>query len=167
MRATARLAGAFGGGGRIPGNIVFDAHDPATSELPFHLEIDRALFLENVERACPELEPENVSFPGQQVVVHIQSRHRLQMAANDALGNEMRDLRGLIAAMLDVVQRSGAYLQAVLVDVVPLRDARVEIPAVIIEASGIGDATNVVEVLALELSEPDDDIGNLNARVVD
>ena len=69
--------------------------------------------------------------------------------------------------MLDVVQRGGANLQAFLVFVVPLRDARVQIPAVVVEARRVGDAADVVEVLAFELAEPDDHVGDLDARVVD
>ena len=79
-----------------------------------------------------------------------------------------RGNRGCLgAAVLDVVKRGGANLQPLLVFVVPLRDARVQIPAVIVEARRVGDAPDVVEGLALELAEPDDDVGDLDARVVD
>jgi hypothetical protein len=41
----------------------------------------------------------------EEVVVHVQTRHRLQMAADDAVGDE-RGGRGIVvAAVLDVVQR--------------------------------------------------------------
>ena len=80
---------------------------------------------------------------------------------------KLRNRGGLGAAVLDVVQRGGANLQAFLVFVVPLRDARVQIPAVVIEACGVGDVADVVEVLALELAESDDDVGDLDAGVVD
>ena len=72
-----------------------------------------------------------------------------------------------VAAVLDVVQRRGADLQPLLVRLVPLGDARVEVPAVVVEAGRVGDPAHVVEVLAFELAEADDDVGDLDAGVVD
>src|SRR5688572_8278713 len=46
-------------------------------------------------------------------------------------------------------------------------DARIQVPAVIIEPRGIGDALDVIEVLVLELPESNDDVGDLDACVVD
>src|SRR6185436_17664399 len=60
-----------------------------------------------------------------------------------------------------------ADLQALLVAVVPFGDARVEIPAVVIEARGRRDALRVVERQFLELLKSDDDVGDLDAGVVD
>src|SRR5687768_1205893 len=90
MCATARLAGAFGGGAQT-GRIILDAHYPAPGELALGLEINGAFLFQNLERARPELEPENVSLPRQKVVIHIQACHGLQVAPDDAIGDEMRD----------------------------------------------------------------------------
>ena len=43
-------------------------------------------------------------------------RHRLHVAPDDVIGDEGGQVGGLVAAVLDVVQRRGADLQAVLVD---------------------------------------------------
>ena len=69
--------------------------------------------------------------------------------------------------MLDVVQRGGANLQPLLVLVVPMGGAGVEIPAVVVEAGRVRRLPDVVEGLALELAEPDHDVRDLHARVVD
>ena len=71
--------------------------------------------LQYVERLRPELEPQDVAFPGQQVVVDVEPRHRGQMAAHDAVGDEGRDVGVLVAAVLDVVQGRGAHRQPLLV----------------------------------------------------
>ena len=55
---------------------------------------------------------------------------------DDAVGDEGGDLGVLVAAVLDVVQRVGARLQPLLVLLVPFGDARVQIPAVVVEARG-------------------------------
>ncbi len=142
-------------------------HDPAAGELAFGLEIDRALFFQDFEGARPELQPQDVPFPREQVVIHIQPRHRLQMAPDDAVGDELCNGRRVVTAMFDVVKSGGANLQALLVFVVPLGDARVQIPAVVVEARRVGDLPDVVERLAFELAESEDDVGDLNTGVVD
>ena len=55
----------------------------------------------------------------------------------------------------------------VLVGVVPLGDAGVEVPAVVVELLAGGEGAHVVEALALEALEADDDVGDLDAGVVD
>ena len=57
--------------------------------------------------------------------------------------------------------------EARLVAVVPLGDARVQIPAVVVEPRRVGDRADLVERPVLELAEADDDVGDLDAGVVD
>ena len=147
--------------------VLLDLHHPAAGELALGLQVHRPLFLENLEGARPEPQPEDVAFPRQQVVIHIESRHRLQVAPDDAVGDELGDLGGIGSTVLDVVERCRAYLQPRLVFVVPLRDARVQIPAVIVEAPGVGDSTDAVEVGVLQLAEAHDHVCHLHAGVVD
>ena len=129
--------------------------------------MNRALGLQDLERLGPELQPQDVAFPGQQVVVHVHPRHRLQVAADDAVGDEGGDLGVLVAAMLDVVERVGPRFQPFLVGVVPLGHAGVQIPAVEVEPRGVGDRANLGERLAGQVPEADDDVGDLHAGVVD
>ena len=58
-------------------------------------------------------------------------------------------------------------LSRALVLLVPLGDAGVEIPAVVVEPRRVGDRAHLVEPLVLELAEADRDVGDLHAGVVD
>ena len=89
------------------------------------------------------------------------------MAADDAVGDEVGHLGEVVAAVFDGVQGGGPDLQPLLVFVVPLGDPGVEVPAVVVEAGGIGDRADLVERLVFELAEADGDVGHLDARVVD
>ena len=54
-----------------------------------------------------------------------------------------------------------------LVLLVPLGDAGVEIPAVVVEARRVGERADLVEPLVFQLAEADGDVGHLHAGVVD
>src|SRR6266851_3866428 len=58
-------------------------------------------------------------------------------------------------------------LQVLLVLLVPLRDAGVEIPAVVVEAGLAGERFNLGAGFFLDVGKADDHIGNLHAGVVD
>ena len=115
----------------------------------------------------PEVQAKDVAFPREQVVADVQPRHRLEMAPDDAVGDQLGDGRRLVAAVLDVVQRRRADAQTVLVGFVPFGHPGVEVPAVVVEAGGVRDGANAGEVLSFELAEADGDVGDLDARVVD
>ena len=95
--------------------VLVDPHDPAALQPPFGLQVDDALLLEDLEGARPELQAQDVAFPGQQVVLDVQPLHRLQVPADDGVGDEGAELGGLVAAVLDVVQRTLAQLEMRLV----------------------------------------------------
>ena len=147
--------------------VVVYSHDPTALEASLGLHEDRARLLEELERVRPEVELEDVAFPREQVVGDVHPPHCLEMAADDAVGDEMREVRCRVAASLDVVQRLHADLQPLLVRVVPLGHARVEIPAGVVEAAGVRDLPDLVQRLVLELPEADRDVGNLHPGVVD
>ena len=125
--------------------------------------------LERLERRRPEVQPEDVAFPGEQVVAHVQPAHRLDVTADDAVGDEGAHLGERVAACLDLVERMRAHRQPRFVCFVPLGDARVQIPAVVVEPDGriVGKRLYGGEVARLERREPDDDVGDLDAGVVD
>ncbi len=94
---------------------LIDLHHPAAGQSSFGLQVDRAGFLEHLEGAGPELQPQDVAFPREQVIIDVEPRHRPQMAADDAFGDERRNLRRWVAAVFDVMQRGGTDLQPLLV----------------------------------------------------
>ena len=91
------------------------------------------------------------------------------MTADDAVGDECAHVGERIAACLDLVERMRAHRQTRFVCFVPLGDARVQIPAVVVEPDGriVGQRPYGGEVARLERREPDDDVGDLDAGVVD
>ncbi len=147
--------------------FLVDLHHPAAGQAAFARLVDGALRLQHVERLCPELEPQDVALPREQVVVDVHPRHRPQVTVDDAVGDERGDGGVLVPAMLDVVQGRGTHVQPLLVLLVPLGDARVQVPAVVVEARRIGDLADLVERLVLERAEADHHVGDLNAGVVD
>ena len=54
-----------------------------------------------------------------------------------------------------------------LVAAVPFGDPGIQVPAVVVEPRRLGDGADVGQVLLLELAEADDDVGDLDAGVVD
>ena len=65
------------------------------------------------------------------------------------------------------MQRGSAHRQSLGGLSVPLRYPRIEVPAVVVEPCRVGDLPHLVQRSALELSKGDDDVGDLDARVVD
>ena len=77
-------------------------------------------------------------------------------------------LGGGVAAVLDVVERGGPDLQALLVCFVPLGDPRVQVPAVVVETGRLrAISPHLVQRLVFELAEADRDVRDLDAGVVD
>jgi hypothetical protein len=89
------------------------------------------------------------------------------MAANDPIGDEVREIGGGVLAPLDVVERRRAYLEPLFVLFVPLRDAGVKIPALVVEPPRVGNLPDLVEGLAFELAESDRHVRHLDTGVVD
>ncbi len=73
----------------------------------------------------------------------------------------------LVAAVFDVVERLRPDLQSGLVLAVPLSHARVEVPAVVVEARAVRDLLDVCERHVLEDAESHDDVGHLDPGIVD
>ena len=152
---------------RLAPSAFLDPHHPAAGELALGLQEHRALRLERLEQVRPELQPQDVALVGEQVVADVQPRHRLEMGAHDAVDDQRADRRGVVAAVLEIVEDRGADGEPRLIAVVPLGDLRIEVPAVVVEARRVGDRPDLVDRLVLEFAEADDHVGDLNAGVVD
>ena len=80
------------------------------------------------------MQVQDLALARQKVVLDVEPIHGLQMPPQDRSRNQLGNLGQLVAALLDGMQRVRAHLQMFFVLLVPLRDARIQIPAVIIEA---------------------------------
>ena len=124
----------------------------------------------------PEVEGEDLGLAGQEVVLDAEAEHGFEVAMEDFGGDEVGDLGGFALAVLESVEGFEAELlaggQLRWVFGVPLGDAGVEVPAVKVDAlvgfEGFGEEfADLGEVHALEVGEADDDVGDLDAGVVD
>ena len=115
----------------------------------------------------PEVQPQDIALVCQQVVADIQAGHRLQMRPHDPVDDERAHRGRVVAAMLQIVQDGGAHREPRLVAFVPPAHLRVQVPAVVVEARRVGDLPHLVHRATLQLPEPDDDVGDLHAHVVD
>ena len=79
------------------------------------------------------MQMENLTFLRQKVIFNAQPLHGFQMAANNGRGNQLADLSRFIAATLNVMQRLQTKLQVLLILFIPLRNSRIEVPAVIVK----------------------------------
>jgi hypothetical protein len=100
------------------------------------------------------------------------------MAAQDGGGDEFGDAGEFVVSGFDVVEGVEARLLVFGRLVIPLRDACIELPAVIVEGSSAGasgdvggelrdEGFDVGEREFFEMDESDDDVGDLDAGVVD
>src|SRR5216683_2778417 len=152
------------------------AHDVTVFVLAGGLEIEDALLHHQRTSGVPEVQAEDLALAGQEVVLDAEALHGFEMAAEDCGGDEIGDGGGLVASGLEGVEGveanllAGGELRGV--GGVPLRDARVEVPAVEVDAlvrlHELGEEfASAIEGLAFEMDEADDDIGYLHAGVVD
>ena len=150
-------------------SLRIDSHDPAALVLAFGFEKDRITRLELFERIVPELEVQDVALARQQVVAHADAFHRREMALHDCHRDQGRHFRGFVAVFFDLLQcfRSKGMLR--IFGFIKGADPRVQIPAVVVELEGlVGDKLpHVGEGFFFEVPKSHDDIGNLNAGVVD
>ena len=125
---------------------------------------------------------QDLALAGKEIVLDAEALHGFKMAAQDGRRDELGDLGGFVAAVLDLVERvqsdllAGGFVGAGAF-AVPLRGAGVEVPAVVVERFGdvglaalfaVGDeGADFGDGFAFELEEADDDVGNLDAGVVD
>jgi len=161
-------------------------HDPAALVLAFGLGVEDSGLLELLEGGIPEFEVEDFAFAGQEIVFDVEAEHGFKMAAEDCGGDELGYLGSLVVALLNLVQGGIAELFAGCVFffaslLVPLRGFGVEVPAVVVNAldtCGVAarafcakfkfgqKCADLLQRHRLQVLKTDDDIGDLNAGVV-
>ena len=115
------------------------SHDPTALVLALRLEVKNARLLQLRKGQVPEFEVQNLALAGQKVVRNVETQHGFKVHAQNRGRDQLGDLRCIVAAGFDLVERGVAQGLALLVFfvaacVVPLRDARVHVPAEVIEA---------------------------------
>ncbi len=152
------------------------AHDVAAFVFAGGLEVEDAFFEHESTGCVPEVESEDFAFAGEEVVLDVETLHRLEMAAEDGGGDEVGDLCGVVVADFESVESVEADLfagfEVVWIGGVPLGDAGVEVPAVEVDAlvglEELGEEfASAREGFAFEVDEADDDVRDLDAGVVD
>ena len=113
------------------------------------------------------MQMQNVALPRQEVVFDIETIHGLEMTPQDRDRNHIRDSGTFVVAFLDGMQRLLANLQVLLVLGVPVRDAGVEVPAVVVETRLASQLLDFGPRLLLDMQKSHHHVGNLHAGVVD
>src|SRR5271165_769279 len=90
------------------------------------------------------------------------------MAPQNGGGDELSYLCHLIATLLDSMESFKSYIKISFVLFIPLRNPRVQIPAVIIESWSRSDqGFNLRFGLFFQMNESHHNVGHLHTRVVD
>ena len=89
------------------------------------------------------------------------------MAFEDSRGDQLGDLRNLVVAGLELVESVEPRLLVGFALLVPRGDARVDVPAEVIEAWLAGVLLDLVFRSLLDVDETDNNISDLYAGVVD
>ncbi len=136
--------------------------------------MDRFRRLEPLERVLPEVQLQDVAFSRQHVVTCADAIHRLEMVLNHPSRDVSGELGGLVTAFFHCLEARRAMLETFRIGFVPLGDLGVKIPRNVIEPlaafaqRGFRVALeHVVQTLAADVPEADDQVGDLDARVVD
>ncbi len=110
---------------------------------------------------------EDLALARQEVVLDVEPVHGLQVTPQNRRRDQIGDISHLISALLDGMQHFKSHFKILLVLLVPLRDPRIEVPAVVIEARVRRDQLrDLLLRLLLQARETDDDIGHLHSGVV-
>ncbi len=103
----------------------------------------------------------------QEVVLNVEPVHGFEMALKNGSRNQIRNRRRLVVPFFNQAQHRGARMQVRLVLFIPLGDAGIEIPAVVIEAGRGGERFNLSARLLFDMQESNHHVGDLHSGVVD
>src|SRR5208282_872567 len=115
----------------------------------------------------PKMQVQNFALARKEIVFDVEPVHRFKMATQNSCRNQFGDGGRLACAVFNGVQRLSAHLQVLLILRIPLRNTRVEIPAVVIETGLPDESFDFGSRLLLDLRESDNYIGNLYSGVID
>src|SRR5258708_339248 len=113
------------------------------------------------------MQVKNLTFARQEIVFDVEAVHGFEMAAQDSSRDEFGDGGGFAGGVLDGVECLAASLKIFLGFGVPLRDAGVEVPAVVVEARLLRERFDFDAGLLFDMREANDHVGDLHSGVVD
>ena len=113
------------------------------------------------------MQVQDFAFARKEIVFNVEPVHGLEMSAQHRNRNQFRDSGSLGRAVFNGMQRLQTDLQILFVGLVPLRDAGVKIPAVVIEAWLAGKSLDLRAGFLFDVRKANDDVGHLHAGVVD
>src|SRR5882724_11535993 len=101
----------------------------------------------------------------EEVVLDVEAVHGLEMAAQDGGGDEFGDGGGFVVAEFQIVKNFRPACAVFLGGLVPLRDAGIEVPAVVVEAWGMRERFDFGAGFLFDVKETNDHVGDLHAGV--
>src|SRR5579862_4770548 len=99
------------------------------------------------------MEVENFALAREEVIFDVEAVHGFEVAAEDCNRDEFGDSGGFIASLLDGVQGFEANFFIGWVEFIPLRDAGVKVPTVVIEARLAAEFFDFVPLLFFYVQE--------------
>ncbi len=103
----------------------------------------------------------------QEVILDVETVHSLKVTPQNRRRDDIGDISHLIAALFDGMQYFKSRFKIFLVRLVPLRHARIEVPAVVVEARVRRDQfLDFLLRLRFQLRETDYHVGHLHPGVV-
>src|SRR5947209_18028375 len=143
-------------------------HHPAAFVLAFRLEVKHAFLLHLLKSQVPEMQMENLALARQEVILNAEALHGFEMPPQNRRRDNLAYLRRLVSALLDLMQNLQANFRVLFVLFIPLRDAGVEVPAVVIKRTGriMDQPLDLSFSFFLQVDEACDYLLNLTASIV-
>ena len=113
------------------------------------------------------MQVQDFALAGKEIVFDVEAVHGFEMAAQDGGRDQFGDRGGFAGGVFDGVERFAPRLQIFFILFVPLRDAGVEIPAVVVEAGLAGEGFDFRARLFLDIREAHYYVSDLHSGVVD
>src|SRR5579862_1818710 len=113
------------------------------------------------------MQVQNFALARQEVVFDVEPVHGFEMTAQNGRRDQFGNGGRLAGAVFYGMQRLRPHLQVLPILRVPLRDSRVEIPAVVIKEWPASEFLNFGSRFAFEMREADYNIGNLDPSIID
>src|SRR6201987_1036080 len=113
------------------------------------------------------MQVQNLALAREEVVFDVETIHRLEMAPQHGRRDQLSDGGRFTSRIFNGMKGLQSHLQVPLVDFVPLRPTRIQVPAVIIEAGLTGESFNLRARFFFQVRKPNHNIRHLHTCIVD